>query len=338
MKTYPRPKERLPNRTVSIIGTGSYVPDRVLTNADLEAMVETTDQWIIDRTGIRERRIAAEGEFTSHLAAAAARSAMENAGVTADELDMILVATITPDTFFPSTACHVQRIIGAKNAACMDVNAACSGFLYCVEIAQQFIANHTYSTVLVIGADKLSSIVNWSDRNTCVLFGDGAGAAILRYRAGSHGVITTYMGSDGNYGDILHMPGGGCAIPITKENADLKLNTLHMNGRETFKQAVISMMRAAQRALDQSGLTTADLKCIIPHQANIRIIEAMADRLDAPISKFHMNVDKYGNTSAAAVAIALDEANRMGRFQVGDYILLVVFGGGLTYASSVIQW
>lgn len=338
MKTYPRPKERLPNRTVSIIGTGSYVPDRVLTNADLEAMVETTDQWIIDRTGIRERRIAAEGEFTSHLAAAAARSAMENAGVTADELDMILVATITPDTFFPSTACHVQRIIGAKNAACMDVNAACSGFLYCVEIAQQFIANHTYSTVLVIGADKLSSIVNWSDRNTCVLFGDGAGAAILRYRAGSHGVITTYMGSDGNYGDILHMPGGGCAIPITKENADLKLNTLHMNGRETFKQAVISMMRAAQRALDQSGLTTADLKCIIPHQANIRIIEAMADRLDVPISKFHMNVDKYGNTSAAAVAIALDEANRMGRFQVGDYILLVVFGGGLTYASSVIQW
>jgi 3-oxoacyl-[acyl-carrier-protein] synthase-3 len=229
-------------------------------------------------------------------------------------------------------------MIGAKNAACMDVNAACSGFLYCVEIAQQFIANHTYSTVLVIGADKLSSIVNWSDRNTCVLFGDGAGAAVLRYRAGSHGVITTYMGSDGNYGDILHMPGGGCAIPITKENADLKLNTLHMNGRETFKQAVTSMMRAAQRALDQSGLTTTDLKCIIPHQANIRIIEAMADRLDVPISKFHMNVDKYGNTSAAAVAIALDEANRMGRFQVGDYILLVVFGGGLTYASSVIQW
>jgi len=338
MKKYPRPKERQPNRTVSIIGTGSYVPERVLTNADLEAMVETTDQWIMDRTGIRERRIAAEGEFTSHLAAAAARSAMDNAGITADEIDMILVATITPDTFFPSTACHVQRLIGAKNAACMDVNAACSGFLYCVEIAQQFIANHTYSTVLVIGADKLSSIVNWTDRNTCVLFGDGAGAAILRYRPGSHGVITTYMGSDGNYGDILHMPGGGCAIPITKENADDKLNTLHMNGRETFKQAVISMMQAARRVLDESGLTTDDLKCIIPHQANIRIIEAMADRLDVPLSKFHINLDKYGNTSAAAVAIALDEANRMGRFQVGDYILLVVFGGGLTYASSVIQW
>ena len=338
MKMYPRPKERQPNRTVSIIGTGSYVPERILTNADLEAMVETSDQWIMERTGIRERRIAAEGEFTSHLAAEAAKAAIENAGITVDEIDMILVATITPDTFFPSTACHVQRLIGAKNAACMDVNAACSGFLYCVEIAQQFIANHTYQTVLVIGADKLSSIVNWTDRNTCVLFGDGAGAAVLKYRAGSHGVIATYMGSDGNYGEILHMPGGGCAIPITKENADDKLNTLHMNGRETFKQAVTSMMKAAQRALEKSGLTTDDLKCIIPHQANIRIIEAMADRLDVPMSKFHINLDKYGNTSAAAVAIALDEANRMGRFEVGDYILLVVFGGGLTFASSVIQW
>jgi len=338
MKKSPRPKTPQPNRTVSIIGTGSYVPERVLTNADLEAIVDTNDQWIIERTGIRERRIAKEGEFTSHLAAEAARNAMQNAGVTTEEIDLILVATITPDTLFPSTSCHVQRLIGAKNAACFDVNAACSGFLYSVEIAQQFIANHTYNTVLVIGADKLSSIVNWQDRNTCVLFGDGAGAAILRSREGSHGVITTYMGSDGNYGDILHMPGGGCAIPITKENADLKLNTLHMNGRETYKQAVTSMIKAALKALDASGLTTDDLKCIIPHQANIRIIEAMASRLDLPMSKFHMNLDRYGNTSAAAVAIALDEANRTGRFDVGDYILLVVFGGGLTYASSVVQW
>jgi 3-oxoacyl-[acyl-carrier-protein] synthase-3 len=232
----------------------------------------------------------------------------------------------------------VQRLIGAKNAACFDVNAACSGFLYSVEIAQQFISNHTYTTVLVIGADKLSSIVNWQDRNTCVLFGDGAGAAVLRNREGSHGVITTYMGSDGNFGEILYMPGGGCALPITKENADQKFNTLHMNGRETFKQAVTSMMKAAQKALEQSGLTTDDLKCIIPHQANIRIIEAMASRLNVPMSKFHINLDRYGNTSAAAVAIALDEANRTGRFQIGDYILLVVFGGGLTFASSVIQW
>ncbi len=338
MKKLPRARERHPSRSVSIIGTGSYVPDRILTNADLTAMVDTDDRWIVERTGIRERRIAAEGEFTSHLAAHAATRAMENAGVKPEEIDLILVATITPDTMFPSTSCRVQSIIGAKNAACIDVNAACSGFLYSIEIAQQFIANHTYNTVLVIGADKLSSIVNWQDRNTCVLFGDGAGAAILRSRPGAHGVIATFMASDGNYGDILHMPGGGCAVPITRENVDMKLNTLHMNGRETFKQAVTSMMAAARKVLEQSGLTVADLACIIPHQANMRIIDALADRLDVPTSKFHINLDRYGNTSAAAVAIALDEANRTGRFQVGDYILLVVFGGGLTYASSVIEW
>ena len=327
-----------PNRSASIIGTGSYVPERVMTNSDLEAMVETNHQWIVERTGIYERRIAAENEFTSHMAAQAAQAAMENAGVTPEEIDMILVATITPDMFFPSTACQVQRHIGAKNATCMDVNAACSGFLYCVEIANQFISNHGCETVLVIGADKLSSIVNWEDRNTCVLFGDGAGAAILRHRPGSKGVVTTYMGSDGNYGDILHMPGGGCALPITRDNVDDKLNTLQMNGRETFKQAVTSMMRAANTVLDRCGLTAQDIKCVIPHQANIRIIEAMADRMDLTMDRFHINLEKYGNTSAAAVAIALDEAARIGRFQKGDPILLVVFGGGLTFASSVIEW
>lgn len=326
------------NRSASIIGTGSYVPERVMTNSDLEAMVETNHQWIVERTGIYERRIAAENEFTSHMAAKAAQVAMENAGVTPEEIDMILVATITPDMFFPSTACQVQRQIGAKNATCMDVNAACSGFLYCVEIANQFISNHGCETVLVIGADKLSSIVNWEDRNTCVLFGDGAGAAILRHRPGSKGVVATHMGSDGNYGDILHMPGGGCALPITRENVDAKLNTLQMNGRETFKQAVTSMMRAANTVLDRCGLTAQDVKCVIPHQANIRIIEAMADRMDLTMDRFHINLDKYGNTSAAAVAIALDEAARIGRFQEGDPILLVVFGGGLTFASSVIEW
>lgn len=338
MKKSPIPRSSQLNRTVSIIGTGSYVPERVLTNADIERLVETSDEWITSRTGIKERRIAAEGEHTSHMAAKAAERAMEQAGVTAEEIDLILVGTVTPDTFFPSTACHVQRILGAKNAACFDISAACSGFLYAVEIAQQFIANRTYSTVLVIGADKLSSIINWEDRNTCVLFGDGAGAAVLRSREGSHGVITTFMGSDGNYGDILHMPGGGCAIPVTADNVGEKLNTLQMNGRETFKQAVLSMSTAATQALDRAGLTVSDLKCIIPHQANIRIIEALADRMKIPHDRFHVNLDKYGNTSAAAVAIALDEANREGRFEIGDYILLVVFGGGLTYASSVIQW
>ena len=338
MKKSPRTKTRQPSRTVSIIGTGSYVPDRILTNAELEKMVETSDEWVTTRTGIKERRIAAEGEHTSHMATKAAQRAIEQAGINATEIDLIIVATVTPDTFFPSTACHVQRLLGAENAACFDISAACSGFLYGIEVAQQFISNHTYNTILVIGADKLSSIVNWQDRNTAVLFGDGAGAAVLRYRAGSHGVITTFMGSDGNYGDILHMPGGGCAVPITKENVDQRLNTLHMNGRETFKQAVTSMLSATNKALELSGLTVGDITCVIPHQANLRIIEALAERLDLPLSKFQVNLDRYGNTSAAAVAIALDEANRSGRFEVGDYILMVVFGGGLTYASSVVQW
>jgi 3-oxoacyl-[acyl-carrier-protein] synthase-3 len=338
MKKIPRTRSRQPSRTVSIIGTGSYVPARILTNADLETIVETTDEWIATRTGIRERRIAAEGEHTSHMAARAAENAMDQAGVAATEIDLIIVATVTPDTFFPSTACHVQRLLGAEKAACFDVSAACSGFLYAIEVAQQFISNHTYNTVLVIGADKLSSIVNWKDRNTCVLFGDGAGAAILRWRAASHGVITTFMGSDGNFGDILHMPGGGCALPVTKANIDQRVNTVHMNGRETFKQAVTSMLSAANKALEQSGLAVDDLTCIIPHQANLRIIEALAERLGVSLSKFQVNLDRYGNTSAAAVAIALDEGHRAGRFKVGDYILMVVFGGGLTYASSVVQW
>ena len=338
MKKVPRTRFSQLNRTVSIIGTGSYVPERILTNADLERMVDTSDEWITSRTGIKERRIAAPEEFTSHMAAKAAQAAMEQASVTAEEIDMIVLATVSPDTFFPATACHVQRLLGAKNAACFDVSAACSGFLYSLEIAQQFISNHTYNTILVIGADKLSSLVNWKDRNTCVLFGDGAGAAVLRYRSGSHGVITTFMGSDGNYGDVLSMPGGGCALPVTPENFEQHLNTIQMNGKETFKLAVTSMQAAAIRALQQAELDISDIKCIIPHQANIRIIEALADRLKVPMEKVYVNLERFGNTSAAAVAMALDEAHRNGRFEIGDYILMVVFGGGLTWASSVIQW
>ncbi len=334
----PKPRSNQPKRTVSIIGTGSYVPEKVLTNADLEKLVDTSDEWIRTRTGIRERRIAASDEHTSDLAAKAAQAAIENAGISAEEIDLILVATVTPDMFFPSTACFVQQKIGAKKAACFDVSAACSGFLYALEIAQQFITSHTYNTVLVIGAEKLSSIVDWKDRNTCVLFGDGAGAAILRHRGGSHGVITTHMGSDGSFSDILYIPGGGCRFPITSENVDQRLNAIKMNGKETYKQAVTAMMNAANTALQQAGLTSDDLACIIPHQANMRIIEAIADRMKVPMDKFMVNLDRFGNTSAAAVAIALDEANRTGRMQEGDYILLVVFGGGLTWASSVIQW
>jgi 3-oxoacyl-[acyl-carrier-protein] synthase-3 len=333
-----RPRAPLPQRTVSIIGTGSYVPEKVLTNADLEKLVETSDEWIITRTGIRERRIAAADEATSDLAAKAAQAALENAGITAADVDLIIVATITPDMFFPSTACFVQKKIGATQAACFDVSAACAGFLYAIEIAQQFITSHTYDTVLVIGAEKLSSIVDWTDRNTCVLFGDGAGAAVLRHRGGGHGVVSTYMASDGGLSDILYIPGGGSRFPLTKENADQRLNCIKMNGKETYKHAVTSMLEAAQRVLADANLDPSDLACIIPHQANLRIIEAIASRLEVPLDRFMVNLDRYGNTSAAAVAIALDEAHRTGRMQVGDYVLLVVFGGGLTWAASVVQW
>ena len=336
--TQPRTRPNQPKRTVSIIGTGSYLPEKILTNQELEKLVETSDDWITSRTGIKERRIAGENEHTSDLAAKAALSAMENAGITAEEVDLIIVATVTPDMFFPSTACFVQTKIGAKNAACFDVSAACSGFLYAIEIAQQFITSHTYDTILVIGAEKLSSIVDWTDRNTCVLFGDGAGAAVLRHRVGGHGVISTFMASDGGLSDILYIPGGGSRFPINKDNAAEHQNCIKMNGKETYKHAVTSMLDAAQKVLADANLDPSALACIIPHQANLRIIEAISDRIKVPMERFMINLDRYGNTSAAAVAIALDEANRTGRMKVGDYVLLVVFGGGLTWASSVIQW
>jgi 3-oxoacyl-[acyl-carrier-protein] synthase-3 len=340
MKRQPRssPRSAKTPRTVSIIGTGSYVPEKILTNADLSRMVDTSDEWITTRTGIKERRIAADGENTSDMAAKAALKAIEQAKISPDEIDLILVATATPDMLFPATACFVQKKIGATNAACLDISAACAGFLFGIEIAQQFIMSHTHDTVLVIGAEKLTSITNWSDRNTCVLFGDGAGAAILRHRGGAHGLISTYIGSDGQFTDILFMPGGGSRCPITAENVGRNLNTIHMSGKEVYKQAVTAMLSAAQKALEQSGLSIEDIACVIPHQANLRIIEGIADRLHIPLEKFYVNLDRYGNTSAAAVAIALDEANRTGRIKAGDFVLMVVFGGGLTWASTVIEW
>jgi len=340
MKRQPRssPRSAKTQRTVSIIGTGSYVPEKILTNEDLSRIVDTSDEWITTRTGIKQRRIAAKDEHTSDMAAKAALKAIEQAKISPAEIDLILVATATPDMLFPATACFVQKKIGATNAACLDISAACAGFLFGLEIAQQFITSHTYDTVLVIGADKLTAITNWSDRNTCILFGDGAGAAILRHRGGSHGVISTHIGSDGQYTDILFMPGGGSRCPITRENVDLNLQTIHMTGKEVYKHAVTAMLSAAQKALEQAGLRIEDIACVIPHQANMRIIEGIADRLGIPLEKFYVNLDRYGNTSAAAVAIALDEANRSGRIKPGDYVLMVVFGGGLTWAGTVIEW
>jgi 3-oxoacyl-[acyl-carrier-protein] synthase III len=340
MKQQPRssPRSAKTQRTVSIVGTGSYVPERVLTNDDLSRIVDTSDEWITTRTGIKERRIAADGEHTSDMAAKATLKALEQAEISPKDVDLILVATATPDMLFPATACFVQKKIGATKAACLDISAACAGFLFGIEIAQQFITSHTHDTVLVIGAEKLTSITNWTDRNTCVLFGDGAGAAVLRHRGSQHGVISTHIGSDGQYTDILFMPGGGSRCPITRENVDMNLATIHMTGKEVYKQAVTAMVSASQKALANAGLSADDIACVIPHQANLRIIEAIADRLGIPAGKFYVNLDKYGNTSAAAVAIALDEANRSGRIKAGDYVLMVVFGGGLTWASTIIEW
>ena len=331
------PKPKAP-RTASIIGTGSYAPDTVMTNADLEKLVETSDERITTRTGIKERRIGGPEITTSEMAARAAVAAMENAGVKPGEIDLIICATVTPDMFFPNTACFVQTKIGAVNATCFDLSAACSGFLFGVETARAYIASGTAETVLVIGADKLSSIVDWKDRNTCVLFGDGAGAAILRRREGSRGVLATRMGSNGGLADILYIPGGGSAHPAGGPTAAENPVTIRMNGRETYKHAVTAMVEASQQVLADAGMTPAEITCFIPHQANLRIIEAIASRLDVSMDRFMINLDRYGNTSAAAVAIALDEANRTGRFKQGDKILMVVFGGGLTWAASVVEW
>ncbi len=325
----------------SIIGTGSYMPERTLTNHDLEKIVDTSDEWIFSRTGIRERRIAAEGEATSDMASAAARNAMEMAGVKPEELDLIIVATVTPDMFFPSTACMVQKKIGAKNAVCFDISAACSGFLYALQTARHYLNGGPRMTALVIGAEKLSSLINWNDRNTCVLFGDGAGAVVVRTDTSANApgrVLSSVMGSDGNLSDLLKVPGGASAQPITPENVLSRPNTIHMEGRETFKHAVTRMCQASEEALKQAGLTAKDVAMVIPHQANARIISVIAERLGVPEEKTFINLDKYGNTSAATIPVALDEANRSGRIKRGDVILLVAFGGGFTWASSVIIW
>jgi 3-oxoacyl-[acyl-carrier-protein] synthase-3 len=332
------PRSKQPARPVHIVGTGSYLPERVLTNADLEKMVDTTDEWITTRSGIKERRIAADGQCTSDMGVEAARRAMKQAGVTPDDIDLIICATITPDMPFPATACLIQHKLGAKHAAAFDLEAACSGFLYGVEIGQQFITSGTYQTVLIVGAEKLSTIVDWQDRSTCVLFGDGAGAVVLRSRGAEHGILTTCMGADGGKADILLMPAGGAKFPASKESVSGRMHYLKMEGKDVFKNAVIAMQTAAEDALKKCNLTIADIKCVIPHQANIRSIDDLADRLGAPKEKVYVNLHRYGNVSAASVAIALDEAAREGRFQRGDLILLVVFGSGLTWASCVIHW
>jgi len=324
-------------RPVAIAGTGSYAPARVMTNHELEKLVQTSDEWIRTRTGMIERRIAAPEEATSDLAAEAARRALAAAGVAPEAVQLLIVATITPDLPFPNTGCLVQHKIGAKNAMCFSLEAACSGFAYALETARQFVATGAVDTALVIGAEKMSSILDWQDRGTCVLFGDGAGAAVLRQARG-RGILTSVLGADGSLSDLLMVPAGGSRMPTTEETVRQRLHYLKMNGREVFKHAVTTMSRAAKEALHRVGLTAADIRWIIPHQANMRIIQAISERLDVPLDRFIVNVQKYGNTSGASVGLALDEAVRDGRIRPGDRLLFVVFGGGFTWGVTILEW
>ncbi len=337
MNDLTQPFKRLP---VAIIGTGSYVPERRLTNSDLEKMVATSNEWIVERTGIEERRIAAPDEKTSDMATQAALKAMENANVSPEDIDLIILATVTPDTFTPSTACYVQANIGAKNAAAFDISAACSGFLYALKTAVQFIGCGQAKTALIISSEKLSHIVNWEDRNTCVLFGDGAGAAVLQVGSGEEGdsaILATDIGADGTLTDLLRVPGGGTALPTTEENIHEKLYTLAMRGNEVFRHAVQHMKESALSLMERSGISSEDVALVVPHQANLRIINAVAQRLEISPEKVFINLQKYGNTSGAAVAIAFDEAVRSGRAKKGEIVILVAFGAGLTWSSAAIR-
>lgn len=326
------------DKCVGIIGMGSYVPLTIMTNQDLEQRMDTSDQWIVERTGIHERRIAAENEATSDLATKAAYKALEDAKITAAEIDLIIVATGTSDMAFPATACLVQDNIKATNAAAFDISAACSGFIYALVTGSQFIKAGIYSKVLVIGAETLSRIVNWEDRNTGMLFGDGAGAAVLGETPEGYGILGVDLGSDGSGGELLKVPASGSRFPATMETILQKQHFIHMNGNEVFKFAVKIMGETTRRALENANLTSNDITYLVPHQANIRIIRSAAKRLGLPMDKVVVNVEKYGNTSAASVPIALDEAVKSGTIKSGDIVALVGFGGGLTWASSIIKW
>ena len=316
---------------------GKYLPKKVLTNRDLEKMVNTSDEWITARTGIKERRIADKNEATSDLALKAGVDALKNARIKAQDLDLIIVATITPDTQFPSTASIIQSRLGAKKAACFDISAACSGFVYSLIIAQQFIESGLFKNVLIIGAEKLSMVIDWTDRNTCVLFGDGAGAAVVS-RCEKPGILSTYMGGDGSLGNLLMVPAGGSRIPTSHETIDQKLHYLRMQGNEIFKLAVKAMTDAAKKALLKAKLNISDIDCLITHQANARIILATGKRLGLSQDKIFMNINKYGNTSSASIAIALCEAIESKRIKKGGIVVLDAFGAGLAWGACVIKW
>lgn len=321
-----------------ILGTGFYVPEKIMTNADLEKIVETSDEWIVERTGIKERRIAEDNQPMSDLALRAAKAALADAAVAAEDLDLIIVATLTSDRIIPSTACMIQNLLGAKHAAAFDLSAACSGFAYAASVAAQFIETGAYKKALVIGAETLSKYINWEDRNTCVLFGDGAGAAVLGQVEEGYGILSFDLGSDGSGGDAIQIPSSGSLMPVSKESIDQKLNLIHMNGRDVFKFAVKAMGKTVKNSLAKIDMPQEKIDWLVPHQANIRIIESAAKRLSMPMDKVIVNIHKYGNMSAACIPIALAEAAAAKRFKKGDIIVLSGFGAGLTWASCIIRW
>ena len=324
-------------RRVGIIGVGEYLPDRILTNHDLEKMVDTTDEWITTRTGIKERRIASDNEAVSDLAIKAAREALKDAKLDSKDLDLIILATVTGDMPFPSTASMVQNALSAEHAAAFDISAACAGFVYALSIAQQFISSGAYKNALVIGAEKLSAVTDFKDRNTCVLLGDGAGACVVS-EVKDGGILSTYLGCDGSNMELLNMPAGGSRMPASHETVDSRMHYLKMRGNELFKIAVKSMTMAAQKVLEQAGLTFRDVDLIVPHQANSRIIMAVAKKLGIPEDRIYLNIEKYGNMSSASTVTALVEAVKEGRVKKGDIILLDAFGAGLVWGASIIKW
>lgn len=325
-------------RSAGIIGTGSCLPDRILTNSEMEKMVDTNDEWIRSRTGICERRVTDENTATSDIATTAALRALENANLKPENIDLIIVATVTPDMAFPSTACIVQKNLGAVNSAAFDIEAACSGFLYGLTIADSFIKTGCYRNILVIGAETMTKIADFTDRNTCVLFGDGAGAAVVSEVPEGYGILSTYIGADGRGGDLLLQPAGGSRIPATVESVQSRLHYIKMDGSEVFKFAVKIMVESALKALETCGLGNEDIDYLIPHQANIRIIDASVKRLKISNEKVYINLDRYGNMSSASVAVAIDEASRKGLLKDGDVVVLVGFGAGLTWGSAVLKW
>lgn len=327
-------------RQVKIAGTGCYLPEKRLTNADLEKLVDTSDEWIVQRTGMRERRVAAPHETTSTMCMEAARRALENANMKPEDLDMVIVATVTPDTIFPSTACRVQHGIGAREVPSFDLSAACSGFIFALSMARTQIASGVMNNVLICGGEVLTRFTNYEDRGTCILFGDGAGAAILTPAEddSTSRILDTHMASNGAECEMMILPGGGSLNPPSAAMLEAKQNFITLNGRAVYKQAVSKIVHLVGESLERCGLKSEDIDMIIPHQMNARIIESAANRLEIPMEKIFINLDKYGNTSAATIPIAMDEANRQGVIKRGDLVSLVAFGGGLTWASALIRW